>query len=495
MKRSTCTMTGLKRISICLALLVIGSYTAVAQTAVTIDRALEIAMENSSDIRRTKLDLDRSRELLKAQKAALKSTFRLTLNPFSYNQDKTFDTRLSSWNRTNTKSSQGTFSITQPIEATDGTLSLTNRFSWQDSYSDYRDIRDKAFNNNLSLSFSQPIFTYNRTEMQLRQLELSLEQTLYTYALQKLNIERQVKQSFYSVYRSKMSLDITIEELHNQEQSYAIIKNKVDAGLAAIEQLYQAELNLASSKSSLQNSQVSLENTLDSFKQLIGISLTDSVAISADIEFTPVQVNFQKALDTALKNRTELRQSEISIENAQFSLIQTSAQNEFKGDVTLSFGLVGTDKDFGNMYDTPTNKQTVGLSFDIPLWDWGEKKARIKASQTTIERQKLSLEDQKISIEIGIRQAYRRLQNLVSQIDIAQQSIRNAQRTYDLNLERYKNGDLTSMDLNLFQTQLSQRKMGLVQAQIDYKLALLDIKIQSLWDFEKNEPVLMDQLY
>ena len=78
-------MTGLKRISICLALLVIGSYTAVAQTAVTIDRALEIAMENSSDIRRTKLDLDRSRELLKAQKAALKSTFRLTLNPFSYN--------------------------------------------------------------------------------------------------------------------------------------------------------------------------------------------------------------------------------------------------------------------------------------------------------------------------------------------------------------------------------------------------------------------------
>ncbi len=488
-------MTGLKRISICLVLLVIGSYQVWAQMAMTIDKSLEIAMENSPDIKQTKLDLDRSRELLKAQKASLKSTFRLTLNPFSYNQDKTFDTRLSSWNRTNTKSSLGTFSITQPIEATDGTLSLTNRLSWQDSYSDYRDIRDKAFNNNLSLNFSQPLFTYNRTEMQLRQLELSLEQTLYTYALQKLSIERQVTQSFYSVYRSKMNLDIAIEELHNQEQSNAIIKNKVDAGLAAIEQLYQGELNLAASNSSVQNNQVSLENALDSFKQLIGLPLTDSLSVETNLEFNLVNVSFEKALEEGLKNRMELRQREISIETAQFNLITTSAQNEFKGDVTLSFGLVGTDKDFGNMYDTPTNKQTVGISFDIPLWDWGEKKSRIKASQYSIDRQKLSLEDEKISIDIGIRQAYRRLQNLVNQIDIARQSLRNAQLTYDINLERYKNGDLTSMDLNLYQTQLSQRKMGLVQAQIDYVLALLDIKIQSLWDFEKNEPVLIEQLY
>jgi len=32
--------------------------------------------------------------------------------------------------------------------------------------------------------------------------------------------------------------------------------------------------------------------------------------------------------------------------------------------------------------------------------------------------------------------------------------------------------------------------MGLVGALIDYKLALLDLKTQSLWDFEKDRPVI-----
>jgi hypothetical protein len=47
------------------------------------------------------------------------------------------------------------------------------------------------------------------------------------------------------------------------------------------------------------------------------------------------------------------------------------------------------------------------------------------------------------------------------------------------------------MDLNLIQNQLSQRKIDLVNSMISYKFSLLDLKIESLWDFEKNQPALM----
>jgi outer membrane protein TolC len=85
------------------------------------------------------------------------------------------------------------------------------------------------------------------------------------------------------------------------------------------------------------------------------------------------------------------------------------------------------------------------------------------------------------------------LNNSAQQIELARQNVRNAELTYEINLERYINGDLTSMDLNLYQEQLSQRKMGLVNAQIDYRLALLDMKIQSLWDFVEDKPVLYQE--
>jgi len=481
-------------ILVVLTALVTGYSNSSAQTTLTLDGALEIAMENSPEIKGTKLDLERSRSMLDAQTAALKSQFNLRLNPFNYSSDRVFNTFLSDWSTTKTKSSLGTFTISQPIKATDGTLALTNRFSWQDSHSDYTDTRRKTYDNNLYLSFSQPIFTYNRTKLETRELELDLEQTLLSFAIQKLSLERQVAQRFFTVYQNRMNYDISLEEQENQEQSYQIIKNKVDAGLAAREELYQAELNRATSKSTVQNRLVSLENSLDNFKQLIGLPLTEYVAIETDVQYEMVEVSIEKAQNEALKNRMELRQLKINIENARFNLIRTEAQNEFKGDITLSYGVIGTDEQFGDIFESPTKKQAVGLSIDIPLWDWGEKKARMKASQVTVEQRILTLDEEIVSIDIGIRQACRNLNNLVNQIDIARQSVRNAELTYDINLERYKNGDLTSMDLNLYQTQLSERKMSLIQSQIDYKLALLDLKIQTLWDFELNKPVIPEEI-
>jgi hypothetical protein len=51
------------------------------------------------------------------------------------------------------------------------------------------------------------------------------------------------------------------------------------------------------------------------------------------------------------------------------------------------------------------------------------------------------------------------------------------------------------MDLNLYQTQLSEKKLSLAQSLINYKIELLNLKIQSLYDFEKGEPILPAELY
>ncbi len=45
------------------------------------------------------------------------------------------------------------------------------------------------------------------------------------------------------------------------------------------------------------------------------------------------------------------------------------------------------------------------------------------------------------------------------------------------------------MDLNIFQNQLSEKQLAYTNALISYKLELLNLKIQTLYDFEKKEPV------
>ncbi len=466
-----------------------------AQEILTLGRSLQLAETGSPDLQQSLLNLERYQQTLEAQRAALKSRFSLDVTPINYSRNRRFDTRVSEWYTNDNLQTSALFRVVQPILPTDGTISLTNEFGWQKSISDFNDSESKVFYNNLYLNLNQPLFTYNRLKLDLKELELNYENANIGYALQRLNLERNVTQFFYNVYMSQMNLSIARDELENTQKSYDIILNKVEAGLAAKEEQYQAELNLATSKSTVQDRIVAFENAKDQLKLYLGMDLFEDFTVMADPTANRVNIDLQQAIDNGLSSRMELRQREIDVESSQFEMIRTRAQNEFRGDVNLRLGITGDDPNLDQIFKAPTSSPSVGVTFNIPLFDWGEKKARIAAQEAAIQSQQLNLSEEKKQIIIDIRQTYRNLQNQLNQIEIAKQNETNAQLTYEINLERYENGDLTGMDLNLYQTQLSEKKIAYAQALINYKIELLNLKIQSLYDFEAGKAVLPSELY
>ena len=325
--------------------------------------------------------------------------------------------------------------------------------------------------------------------MELKQIEYDYENANISYALQQLNTEKSITDQFYSVYMAQSNLEISREELVNAQQSYDIIKNKVEADLAAKDELFQAELNLATARSSVDESQVNLENAKDKLKQTLGMRLDEDILVFAEVEIKPIQVNLDQAISHGLGSRLELRQREIESKELEFDMIKTKALNEFKGDVSISFGLIGDNSHLNKVYNNPTQNPRVSISFAVPIFDWGEKKARIKAQKMAQRINELEFQEDKVDIELNIRQVWRNLETLRTQIKIAEQNVQNAQLTYDLNQTRYREGDITGMEMSQFQTQLSNKKITYTQALINYRIELLNLKILSLYDFDKNMPL------
>lgn len=467
-------------------ILIFSSNAIFSQVKLTLDDAMEIALQNSPDIKKARLNMEQNKEYLNAQLASLKSRFSFEVTPFSYSKTDTYNEYFSDWYTSENKGAKGSLLIAQPIKFSDGTLILRNDFEYQDNFAEANNSNYKGYNNSLYIQYTQPLFTFNRTKMNLERNRLSLENATLAYSIQMLSLERLVSRAFYSIYQQQMASEIALEEYENQKVSKGIIQSKVEGDLAAREELYQAELNLATSKSSLDNSLVSLENAKDQFKQLIGLSLYEDVEVITNVEYKPVVVSLEKAIENGLRQRFEITQRKIDFDNAQFTLIETTSFNEFKGDVSLSVGLMGYDERFSDIYDKPTKSPQIGITFSIPIFDWGERKARIRAAEISVETIQIDQKSLEDEIIINIRQVYRNLNNLISQINIAEQNEKNAKLTYEINLERYTNGDLTSMDLQRFQNQLSTKKMDMSNSLINYKLELLNMKIQSLWDFENN---------
>ena len=460
-----------------------GLYSAHAQEVLTLEKALNTAFEHSPSLIQSKLSLEQRQLNLKAQDASLKSQFSLDVTPFRYTRNNQYDNFNSKWYANETKMSSASFGITQPIKWTDGTISLYNDFSWQDASNRTSGGNNTSFNHNLSLRISQPLFTYNRTKMQLKELEYALENAKISYALQQLSIEKNVTSQFYDVYQKQKDLNISRDEYNNQKQNYDIIKNKVEAGLLAKEELYQAEVNLANSESTVYSKEISFENAKDNFKLLLGMSLDED-------NIPTVDVNINDAVKYALDQRMEIRQKQITLEQDVFSIIRTKAESEFKGDLSVRVGMDALAGKVKNMYDKPTDNEEVGVTLTIPIFDWGAKKAKVKSSQLAMESDEISLEEQKKEIVIDVRQICRNLPTLIRQIEIKKKSIENAERTYEINLEKYRNGNLTGMDLQQFQNQLTTAKQDYTSAIISYKIELLNLKIQTLWDFETHKSYL-----
>ena len=461
-----------------------------AQEILTLEKALEIAFEHSPSLIQSKLSLEQRQLNLKAQDASLKSQFSLDVNPFNYTRNNQYDSYNSRWYANESMSSSASLGIRQPIKWTDGSISLINDFSWQDASNRTDNRKNTSFNHNLSLRLEQPLFTYNRTKMQLKELEYALENAKISYAMQELNIEKQVTTQFYNVYQKQKDLNNAREEYNNQKQNYDIIKNKVEADLVAKEELFQAEVNMATSESSVYSAEINYENAKDNFKILLGMPLDEDVMVLPNTGINTIEVNSNDAVRYALEQRMEIRQKQITLEEDVFNIIRAKAENEFKGSISARIGLDALAGKIKNMYDSPTDNEQIGISLNIPIFDWGAKKARVKSSELAMGSNQIDFDEQKKNITLEVRQICRNLPTLVRQIDIKKKSIENAEHTYEINLEKYRTGNLTGMELQQYQTQLTNAKQEYTNALISYKLELLNLKIQTLWDFENNKSYL-----
>ena len=463
-----------------------------AQRLMTLQQSVDEALKNSPQIVRSRLRLEQTRESLVAQRASLRSKFSLSLNPYSYSNKRSYSEEQQKWFNSESTQSSGTLNVSQPIIWTDGVLSVQNTFGWQDNSGSLSSSSFRGYSNDVRLNLRQPLFTYNRTKLELKELEFEHENAKLSYALEALNVERQITEFFYQIYQQQMELITSREELANRKKSFDIINNKVEAGLTAKDEMMQAELDMMSSQSTVHNLEVGLENIKDNFKQMIGLPLSEEIMVIAEVSVMPVDIDLDMATNFALTNRMEIRQRQIDIETGQFELIKTNALNEFKGDLNVSVGLFGENEKANRVFNNMNNNEDVRFSLEVPIFDWGEKKARMRAANASLKVREYNLQDEQKTIRLDIRKIDRSINNALIQIDIARKNEENAQLTYEINLEKYRNGDLTSMDLNLFQNQLTQKKNALTDALIKYKLELLNMKLQTLYDFEMKRSIIDD---
>ena len=479
----------------------------------TIDEAIDIALDKSYNIKNLEQFVIGAERNLWAAKAGYRT--RITGNIYTPAYDEGFT--LVEQVEGNPVAKQfgsfqmrGTLDIIQPmpwIPFGGGDLTFRSEAYQLNSWTPSRtipdlDIKSNKFFTSLSLIVNKPLFTINEVALELESAELNYERQSRRFKRMELDLVYEVTNSFYLLYRLSQQHEINIEKVRRQEDIYNTTKNKYDAGLIAEVDAMQAEVDLIRDQNELKESEGRLNEQEAAFKQLIGVPLATQVKVITELELKRVVIDVTRAIGLALQNRSEIVEQQINIEDQKISIKQTDARVAINGnlrgyytfsgfsDPALPYGTSTADL-LSSSWDVLKQTPNRGITFnlEVPIWDWGRNKAQVDAAKAVLTRDELTLDNLYVTIEREVRDVVRKVDEAWDRVEMLARSREVAERSFDISLQRFANGDITSTELARASDQLNDAKLSYLTAYNEYKLALADLRRKTLYDFEKDQPL------
>lgn len=258
----------------------------------------------------------------------------------------------------------------------------------------------------------------------------------------------------------RKQLDVLFSDLNNQYVAGITYKNDV---LRIKVQQNQNELNLVKARDALTLAKLSLAQ-ITGLQDSIDFTISDVVSGS----FTPLLAD--TARQAAGANRAELRilQHNISSARIQENLLKADSRP------SVNLGLNGVTA-FGKKGINPTNSNNFMatyysmLSVNVPVFDWGKRKQKVKEQQYKITAQEYQLKEQEELISIEVRQAYLLLNQSARRIELSGASLEQAEENLRLSTDRLKAGTITGKDVLEAQTLWQQAYSDMIDAKVEYK--------------------------
>lgn len=470
-------------------------------TILTLEDAIEIALQKSYNMKTLQLQVIKAREDLVAAKGRFRTRAMMDFELPSYAE------RLSSvqqgygfsvYNTRGTQRYQGNLNIIQPLP-TNGEFRLSSSaYHLSESYLTFTgaDTVAKRFASSLSLYFNQPLFTVNSLQYGLKRAKLNYERTNKFYTRIELDIIYRVTSQFYGLYQTTRQQEIAAAQSQQQDAAYELATRKYEAGLIPEVDVLQMEVDLADSRNKLLSAQGAQKQQSEYFKQLIGLNLDDNIAVRTDFQYETITIDSSKAVAEGLKHRSEVRENEIDLELARMSVKEVDSRWEIRGDISAFYDLSGISADnladngwrslynssISDLKDRPRNK---GITFrlTVPLWDWGVNKAEVAAAKVRVQTTEYELKELRKTIVREIRTVIDQVKEAERRLDVLKKSEELAEKSYQINTRRFENGDITSQDLVLDQQRLTSARQAYLDAFISYKLAVADLTRKTMYDF------------
>ncbi len=382
----------------------------------------------------------------------------------------------------------GNLSVDQNIILTGGRLSLISSLQRTDVYRP--DRRINFFSTPISVSYFQPMFLYNRLKWENKIQPLAYEASRRSYSEDLENIASETTRLYFEALNAKVSKRIAEQNVKNNDTIYKISVGRYNLGKIAENELLQIELNLLNAENALTNARLNYEVASQNLKRYLELPMNSELELSIPSGVPFIEVNLEKALSEARKNRAAVLQFRQRRLEAEQSVAEARGNTNYNFNLSANFGINRQASEFNTAYATPyAQQQNISVGINIPIIDWGQARSQIRRAQANRDLQEVNIRQDEINFEQEIFLQVMQFNAQYQRLEIAAKADTVAQKRYEVARQRYLTGKISITDINIAQSEKDRAKQSYIQELRNFWQAYYTLRRLTLFDFEKGQVI------
>jgi outer membrane protein len=328
-------------------------------------------------------------------------------------------------------------------------------------------------NYSFSLNVNENIFDFGKTSR-----KVDYESGNKILAEEKFNMVRQnlslmTINSFFNISYLQDAIAIKDEQLQNLQEHLDFVTKKTQTGSAIQYEILTTRVKI----SAVQSQKIDLETSLNIQKSvlnsLLGFPAESSYNVKKENSESVINVQSDSLISYAEQHRDEMKIAKENSSLAELYYNVVKAQNYPLINIFTSGG-------WKNGYIPDLKKLTanfaVGVGITLPIFDAGRNKNNLLLAKSSMLEKDMETEITRRKIKDDVVRSEENLKAAQKKVDQFKLQLTQAEQAYSLAEVNYQAGAITNIDLLDASTNVSESRLMLLKAEIDYVVSVYRLK-------------------
>lgn len=452
---------------------------------ITLDEVVNVLSLKSSAAQIERLNYQNEILQFENYKKSFLPSFSLSFNPINFNRSlRLLQQPLDgsySYIEDYSNSSGAGVSVRQKVGFTGGELNIGSNINYLNEFSSKRN----SFSTTpFSIGYSQQLWGGGKQYHLEKEIEYAKNKVaIKQYCTKLLQTQQQAMELYITALLGKMEQDLALQTTQNTDTLLKLAHIKLDNGYITEYDLKQIELQSLNTRYAFENARKNYIEAKEKLAVFLGIEEIEVIIPEFDVPFT---IEISTAMFYVERNNPFSKQQEIQTLEAERSLFSAKLSNRINGSISLNCGINQYAETFSEAYRNGNTRQSVVIGFQIPVFQWGINKNKIRIAENNYEASKIARERQMREFTNEVKDNINSYNHSVKLWLTAERVYKLSQEQYGLLIRKFSLGKVSVYELTTAQSEQNNAMQRYYCAIRDTYISYFTLRSMALYDFKKN---------